>query len=97
MVTVTDKAQQKLKEKLEKLTTNQDVSFKPIRSLSDPTQLELVLGKEIEGDQVVKDVAGTKLLLIESDLVPAVEGMIVDYIHNPFLDREGFTLSKPES
>lgn len=93
MFTVTSKAKEKLKEALQEQTTDPEVAVRIIHSPSTPGQLKLVLGKEREGDQVVKDEEGIDVLFIGSDLAPGLEGRVLDYQETP--QGAGFTISEP--
>jgi len=93
MLTVTIAAKGKLKEVLQKQTTDPEMAIRIVSSPSDPKRLELVLDKEKEGDQVVESEEGTKVLLIGSDLVSDLEEMVVDYQETP--ESTGFTISRP--
>jgi len=68
MLNVTASAKEKLKEDLQKQTTDPKVAIRVTRSSSEPNRLELVLDKEKEGDQVVETGEGIKVLLIGADL-----------------------------
>jgi len=93
MLTVTIAAKGKLKEALQKQTTDPEMAIRVVSSPSDPKRLELVLDKEKEGDQIVEGEEGTKVLLIGSDLVSDLEGMVVDYQETP--EGTGFSISRP--
>ena len=69
------------------------MAMRIISSPSKPNQLQLVLGKEKKGDQVVETEEGRKVLLIGADLIPALEEMVIDYQQTP--EGTGFTISKP--
>jgi len=88
MLTVTVTAKEKLKEALQKKTTDPEVAIRIIPSSSMPDQLELFLDKERKGDQVVESEEGIKVLIIGPDSVPMLEGMVLDY------KETGFTISK---
>lgn len=93
MITVTATAKEKLKEALQKQTTDPKLGIRIVPSPAMPNKLELVLDKEKEGDQVVKSEKGIKLLLIASDLASALTGLVIDYQETP--QGTGFTISKP--
>ncbi|HUW22534.1 MAG TPA: iron-sulfur cluster biosynthesis family protein [bacterium] len=93
MLTVTATAKEKLKELLQKQITEPEVAIRITSSPAMPNKLELVLDKEKEEDQVVKSEKGIKLLLIASDLAPALKGLVIDYQETP--QGTGFTISKP--
>ena len=93
MLTVTIAAKRKLKEALQKQTTDPETAIRVVSSPSDPKRLELVLDKEKEGDQIVESEEGTKVLLIGSNLGSDLEGMVVDYQETS--EGTGFTISRP--
>ena len=93
MLTVTATAKEKLKELLQKQITEPEMAIRIVPSPAMPKKLELVLDKEKEGDHVVKSEKGIKLLLIASDLAPALKGLVIDYQETP--QGTGFTISKP--
>ena len=95
MLSVTTNAKQKLKETLQSKTADPEVAVRIIPSVSAQNRLELALDKEKEGDQVVKDDEGKKVLLVGSNLVLALEGMVFDYQETP--QGSGFTISKVQS
>jgi Fe-S cluster assembly iron-binding protein IscA len=94
MATVTPTAKQKLKAKLQELKTDTEMIIRLIPSPSNPGQLEMVLDKEREGDQVVESDDGTKVLLIGADLVPTLEGMVIDFRET--VQGAGFAISKSD-
>jgi Fe-S cluster assembly iron-binding protein IscA len=93
MLTVTTTAKEKFKEALQTKTTDPEIAMRIILSPSKPNQLQLVLDKEKIGDQVVETEEGRKVLLIEADLVSALEQMVIDYQETP--EGAGFTIEKP--
>jgi Fe-S cluster assembly iron-binding protein IscA len=93
VLTVTTIAKEKLKQALQKQTTDSEMAIRIVSSSSEPNRLELVLDKEKEGDQVVETEEGVTLLLIGPDLVSALEGFVVDYQETP--EGAGFSISKP--
>jgi Fe-S cluster assembly iron-binding protein IscA len=93
MITVTTTAKEKFKEALQSRTTDPEIAVRIISSPSKPNRLELVLDREKEGDQAVRTDEGRKVLLIGTDLIPALEEMVVDYKETP--EGSGFTVSKP--
>jgi len=95
MLTVTTTAKEKLKETLQKQTTDPEVAIRIVSSPSKPKRLELVFDKEKEGDQVVETEEGRKVLLVGQDLISALEEMVVDCKETPEGKGTGFTISKP--
>jgi Fe-S cluster assembly iron-binding protein IscA len=83
MLTVTTTAKEKLEETLQNNTEDPEVAIRIIPSPSSTNRLKLALDKEKEGDQVVKNEDGKKILLIGSNLVSALEGMVFDYQDSP--------------
>jgi Fe-S cluster assembly iron-binding protein IscA len=83
MLSVTTIAKQKLKETLQSKTQDPEVAVRIISSASVPNQLEIAFDKEKEGDQVVKDDEGKKVLPVESNLGSTLEGMVFDYRETP--------------
>lgn len=94
MATVTPTAKQKLKAKLQELKTDTEMTIRLIPSPSNPGQLEMVLDKEREGDQVVESDDGTKILIIGADLAPTLEEMVIDFRETP--QGRGFAISKAD-
>ena len=94
MVTVTPTAKEKLKAKLQELKTDTEMTIRLIPSPSNPGQLEMVLDKEREGDQVVESDDGTKVLIIGADLVPTLEEMVIDFRETR--QGAGFAISKSD-
>jgi Fe-S cluster assembly iron-binding protein IscA len=92
MFKVTERAVKKLKETLQEQTQDPEVAIRIIVSPSTPNQLELVLDKEREGDEVVQTEDGTVVLLISSSLALALKGMVMDWQHTA--EGERFTISK---
>lgn len=90
MLRVSTEAKEKLKEVSREFI---DVAPRIFRSTSTPCQLRLVIDKESEGDQVVKDEKGRKILLIQSDLASELDCRVIDYQQTP--QGSGFTKSQP--
>ncbi|MFP3975000.1 MAG: hypothetical protein ACLFVK_02120 [Dehalococcoidia bacterium] len=95
MLTVTLNAKQKLEEILQQQETDPGTAIRIVPSQSTSNQLELAFDGEREGDQIVESEEGTKVLLVGSDLAPALEGVVIDYQETP--QGESFTLSKPSA
>ena len=79
MITVTKKAQEKLKEALLEHTTNPRLAFRISSLFSKPTQFWLFLDNEQEGDFVIENEEGRNLLLINSSLAPELKGMVLNH------------------
>ena len=91
MLTVTANAKEKFKEILQERDTDPGVSIRIISSSSKSNMFDLVLDKEKEGDQVVENEEGIKILLIGPDVASALEGKVIDYRKTP--QGAGFTLT----
>jgi len=91
MLTVTALAGGKMKEAIQAKTTDPEMSFRLIPHPSKPNQWKMVLDKEKEGDQVVES-EGVKILFLSPEVVPMLEGMVIDYQETP--QGGGFTMSK---
>lgn len=72
MLTATESAKEQLKETLLANTDDPEIGLR--LTLEPGGQLGLVLGREQEGDQVVEH-EGAKVLLVASELAPAVDGV----------------------
>lgn len=92
MLKVTAGAKEKLQEVLQQQKKDSEVAIRITASPSIPNQLDMVLDKEKEGDQVVKSESGNKLLLIGADLTQVLDGMVVDFKETP--QGPTFTISK---
>ena len=75
MLTVTESAKELLKDKLVAHTDDPEIGLR--LELEPPGQLGIVLDREAEGDQVVEH-EGAKVLLVASELAPAVDGITLD-------------------
>ena len=91
MLTVTAQAAEKIREDLKAATADPEVSVRLIPSPSMPNRIEMSLDKEREGDQVVES-EGVKILLLDSQIAQALEGMVIDCEETP--QGERFTISK---
>ena len=79
MLSVTSSAKEKLKDDLRKEEKDDETLIRIARSSSDPQQLGFLLDKEKEGDRVIEDNQGEKLLLIADDLATILTGAVLDY------------------
>jgi Fe-S cluster assembly iron-binding protein IscA len=80
MLSVTTTAKEKLREELLKVREEDNESLIRIApSSSSPAKIGFVLDREKEGDNVIKDNEGQKLLLINTDLARDLKGMILDF------------------
>jgi len=92
MLTVTRGAKDKLVEGLQGLTQDPGMAVRIDISGGALSQLEFSLDTEKQGDQVVFDEGGAKVLLISSELSQAMMGLVMDYVETP--DGAGFTLER---
>jgi len=94
MLTVTETAREKLKGKLlgRKGKPGDCVRLVPSPSSSNPGKLKMTLGRQNAEDHVVESQDGVKLLLIGADVLPALEGMVIDFRETR--RGTGFTVSK---
>jgi Fe-S cluster assembly iron-binding protein IscA len=93
MLKVTAAAKEKLKEVLQKRTTDPKEGMRIIPSPSNPKQLAFVLDKEKEGDHAVESEEGRKVLLIGPELAPSLEGKVLDYQETA--EGAGFSILMP--
>jgi Fe-S cluster assembly iron-binding protein IscA len=79
MLTVTSSAKDILKEDLQRQRDDEETLIRIARSSSDPQQVGLLLDKEKEGDHVIADNEGDKLLLIGQDMGNILTEKTLDY------------------
>jgi uncharacterized repeat protein (TIGR02543 family) len=89
-LTITTMARMKLKEALLSKTKDPNKSFRITMASDKPGQLKMILDNEKVGDQVITS-DGTKILFISQDVIPHLEGMIIDYQVTP--EGSGFNIS----
>ena len=82
-IVVTSNAKVKFKEVLQNQANYPEYLLRITVSSSNPGLLELVLDTEREGDLVINSDTGTKILLIGTDIIPELEGKIIDYRETP--------------
>ena len=92
MLAVTETAKDKLKDTIPKLTDEPGFALRIVVSPADEKKLDLVLGREQEGDQVVEGPEGDTVLLIEPELSGKLDGVVFDYVENE--GGTGFTMHK---
>lgn len=93
MLTVTETAKEKLREALQAKIREAEMTFRIMITSAAPKRFEIGLDTEREGDQVVENDEGVKVLLIGANLAEELEGMVFDYREVPQGAR--FTISKP--
>jgi FKBP-type peptidyl-prolyl cis-trans isomerase 2 len=86
MLTVTENAEEKLKEHLQTKTDDPEIAIRLVASHSKSARLSLVLDKEQKGD---------KVLLISPDLASELKDLVIDYQETP--QGSAFTISSPAS
>jgi Fe-S cluster assembly iron-binding protein IscA len=80
MLTVTSSAKDKLKDDLEKEKKDEETLLRIARSSSEQQQIGLFLDKEKEGDQVIADNQGERLLLIDQEMADILTEITLDYV-----------------
>ena len=79
MITVTALAKEKLKQALQKQTSDPDVAIRITSNYQIAHRLELILDREKCGDKVVHSTEGDKVLLVRPDLASGLQGVVLDY------------------
>ena len=79
MITVTALAKEKLKQALQKQTSDPEVAMRITSNYRIAHRLELILDKEKCGDKVVHSTEGGKVLLIRPDVANGLRGVVLDY------------------
>jgi len=92
MLTVTKKAQKILESIIRQGTTEPNMAIRMCTCPEKTNQMELVLDRKKEGDQVIKNEDRMNLLLIEPELSLSLENLVLDYQETP--QGSGFILSK---
>jgi Fe-S cluster assembly iron-binding protein IscA len=80
MLTVTSSAKDKLKDDLEKEKKDEETLLRIAHSSSEQQQIGLFLDKEKEGDQVIADNQGERLLLIDQEMADILTEITLDYV-----------------
>ncbi|MFW6147234.1 MAG: hypothetical protein ACOC6B_02465 [Thermodesulfobacteriota bacterium] len=80
MLTVTFSAKDKLKEDLQTVKKDEETVLRIASSSSEPQQIGLFLDKEKEGDEVIEDNEGERLLVIDQDMAGILTGLTLDYV-----------------
>jgi Fe-S cluster assembly iron-binding protein IscA len=79
MLSVTSSAKEKLKDDLHEAREDEMSLVRIAHSSQDPQKLGFTLDLEKEGDHVITDDEGEKLLLIGEDIGPTLTGLVLDY------------------
>ena len=79
MLTLTSSAKDVLKEDLQRQRDDEETLIRIARSSSDPQQVGLFLDKEQEGDHIIADNEGEKLLLIDQGMGNILYEKTLDY------------------
>ena len=95
IIGVTRVAKKELKKILEKQKMKPEYLLRITLSSSNPDQFEFIMDVQKEGDHVIKDNNGDKILLIGQDIVPELEGMVIDYRDNS--EHSGFVVTNRPS
>lgn len=91
MVTVTASAAERIRHDLQATNAEPGVCIRLFRSQSTANQLDIVLDKEREGDQVVVS-EGIKIFLLDPELSHSLKGTIIDYEAMP--GGNGFSITQ---
>ena len=92
MFNVTDTAKEKLRQTLESEASEADMAVRLLPSKSESGKFGIALDKEKDGDQVIEDQNGKKILLVETELASSLEDVTFDYMTAP--EKEGFIMRK---
>jgi Fe-S cluster assembly iron-binding protein IscA len=79
MIAVTELAKEKLKQALQKQTSDPDVALRITSNYQVAHRLELILDKEKCGDKVVHSTEGGKVLLVRPDVASGLQGVVLNY------------------
>jgi Fe-S cluster assembly iron-binding protein IscA len=79
MLSVTSLAKEKMKYALQAESKDEESLIRITRSSDPPHELGFLIDTEKEGDQVIYDNEGEKLLLIGEDIGPVLVGLVLDY------------------
>jgi Fe-S cluster assembly iron-binding protein IscA len=91
VLTVTSLAAKKLREAIRSKTTDPTAGFRLTRSPDNPNQIKMNLDNATDSDQVIKS-EGVIILLMDSEVVHSMEGMVIDYKETP--QGGGLSISK---
>ena len=95
IISVTPVAKKKLKFFLKKQKMQPEYLLRITISSSNPDQFDFIIDVQKEGDHVIEDNNGDKILIIGSDVVPELEGMVIDYRDNS--EHSGFVVTSRSS
>jgi Fe-S cluster assembly iron-binding protein IscA len=79
MLSVTSLAKEKMKYALENEKEDEESLIRITRSSDESQTLGFIIDTEKEGDQVIRDDEGEKLLLIGDEIGPTLVGLVLDY------------------
>jgi Fe-S cluster assembly iron-binding protein IscA len=79
MLSVTSLAKEKMKQALQTEKEDEESLIRITRSSDPPQALGFLIDTEKEGDQVIRDNEGEKLLLIGEEIGPTLVGLVLDY------------------
>jgi Fe-S cluster assembly iron-binding protein IscA len=79
MLSVTSLAKEKMKHALQAEKENEESLIRIARSSEPPYALGFLIDTEKEGDQVIRDNEGEKLLLIGEEIGTTLVGLVLDY------------------
>jgi Fe-S cluster assembly iron-binding protein IscA len=79
MLSVTSLAKEKMRHALQAKQEDEDSLIRITRSSDPPHALGFLIDTEKEGDEVIRDSEGEKLLLIGEEIGPTLAGLVLDY------------------
>ena len=94
-ISVTPVAKKKLEDFLKKQNMPPEYLLRIQLSYSNPDKLEFTMDVQKEGDHIIRDNNGNKILLIGSDVFPELVGLVIDYWDNS--EHSGFVVIRRSS
>jgi len=94
MVTVTPSAKGKLRDDLQREKKEEDTLIRIARSPLDQKHVGLFLDKQREGDQVILDNQGRRLLLLDRNMAHNLTGVTLDYVETGPGQGMNFTFTR---
>ncbi len=95
MMDVTKKAKERLEGILRERRAGDDSAVRIVTSTADDRTLRMILDKPEEGDTVVTNDNGRKVLLMEQSLAESLDGNVLD--HSESGESTGFVLTSADA
>lgn len=92
MLSVTTTAKDKLREELLEVREDDTSLIRIAPSTANPAKIGFLLDTEKDGDKLVMDNMGDKLLLVDSGLADILSGMVLDF--GETVNGPGYTITK---